>query len=121
MIGYFWKALEERGVLQSAGLESGMFPAPCAYSGRAFFTLPLAGECAGVVGSSATEGLRAPGSRGFGGLIGKWDLEPSSPLLQVKDFHLAVLVQQRLFYLCVSKPLKILSGHISGELIETLK
>lgn len=25
---------------------------------------------------------------------------------QVKDFHLAVLVQQRLFYLCVSKPLK---------------
>lgn len=44
-----------------------------------------------------------------------------SPLLQVQDFHLAALVQQRLFYLCVSKPLKILLGHISGELIETLK
>lgn len=39
----------------------------------------------------------------------------------VKGFHLAVLVQQRLFYLCVSKPLKILLGHISRELIETLK
>lgn len=39
----------------------------------------------------------------------------------VEGFHLAVLVQQRLFYLCVSKPLKILLGHISRELIETLK
>lgn len=57
----------------------------------------------------------------FGWLIGKRGLKLLSPRLQVKDFHLAVLVQQRLFYLCVSKPLKILLGHISGELIETLK
>lgn len=57
----------------------------------------------------------------FGWLIGKRGLKLLSPRLQVKDFHLAVLVQRRLFYLCVSKPLKILLGHISGELIETLK
>lgn len=44
-----------------------------------------------------------------------------SPPLQVKGFHLAVLVQQSLFYLCASKPLKLLLGYISRELIETLK
>lgn len=44
-----------------------------------------------------------------------------SPPLQVKGFHSAVLVQQSLFYLCASKPLKLLLGYISRELIETLK
>jgi len=44
-----------------------------------------------------------------------------SPPPQVKGFHLAVLVQQSLFYLCASKPLKFLLGYISRELIETLK
>lgn len=60
-------------------------------------------------------------SQVFGWLIGEQGLKLLSPRPQVKGFHLAVLVQQRLFYLCVSKPLKILLGHISGELIETLK
>lgn len=60
-------------------------------------------------------------SQVLGWLIGEQGLKLLSPGPQVKGFHLAGLVQQRLFYLCVSKPLKILLGHISGELIETLK
>lgn len=52
-----------------------MFFAFCVYSGRVFFILFLVGECVGVVGSSVTEGLRVLGFRGFGGFIGKWDLE----------------------------------------------
>lgn len=97
-----------------------MFPATHASSGQASLTLPWAGD--------------APARRaGALGQVGELQPLPSlwmpprkagpetSPRLQVKDFHLAVLVLQRLFYLCVSEPLKILLGHISGELIETLR
>lgn len=109
------------GRLQRAGLESGMFPATPASSGRASVTLPWGRDVpAGKPGEP--RGLEnSKLSQAFGRLLGKRSLKLLSSRLQVKDFHLAVLVQQRLFYLCVSKPLKILLGHISGELIETLK
>lgn len=106
-------------MLQRAGLESGMCAATCASRGRAFFTLPLVGGALAWRAGEPRQALELQAL--FGWLIGKRGLKLLSPRLQVKDFHLAVLVQQRLFYLCVSKPLKILLGHISGELIETLK
>lgn len=117
---YIWKVLEERRVLRRAGLELGMCCATtCVSSGGAFFTLPLVGNALAWRAGEPRKVLELQAL--FGWLIGKRGLKLSSPRLQVKDFHLAVLVQQRLFYLCVSKPLKILLGHISGELIETLK
>ena len=99
-----------------------MFPATRASSGQASLTLPWAGDApARRAGTPGQVGELQPLPQAFRCLLEKRDLKLLSPRLQVKDFHLAVLVLQRLFYLCVSEPLKILLGYISGELIETLK
>lgn len=66
-------------------------------------------------------GWKSQLSQIYGGPMYVLHLKFLSLPLQVKGFHLAALVQQSLFYLCASKPLKLLLGYISRELIETLK
>lgn len=119
---YFWKALALPEPPECRHVRDRRLPVPCVHCGHDFPSLPCPWHVLEGKRAPATAYLRTPAHHSL--RMASVKVEPKTFIItatQVKDFHLAMLVQQRLFYLCVSRPLKILLGHISRELIETLK
>lgn len=82
-------------------------PAPCVYGRHASPFLPCPWHVLEGKSAPAPDGLRIPVYLSLP--MASVKAGPKTFIItatQVKGFHLAVLVQQRLFYLCVSKPLK---------------